>query len=43
MNQTQQVIETMKRLSGIATFDKLNSEWTYSVTHEDNGPYFYHR
>ena len=30
MNQTQQVIETMKRLGGIATFGKLNSEIDFS-------------
>jgi len=30
MTQTQQVIDTMRRLGGIATFGKLNSEVDFS-------------
>ena len=30
MTQKQQVIETMKRLGGVATFGKLNSEIDFS-------------
>ena len=30
MTQTEQVIETMKRLGGVATFGKLNSEVDFS-------------
>ena len=30
MTQTQQVIDTMRRLGGVATFGKLNSEVDFS-------------